>query len=96
MGLPLLVGVPCQLQLGERVNNQDTGVNAYFAYLLCPKLTPITEQPPPMTPIPIVEVPQGTGRYYMVVWVDDVGKGFVNEYRQAQIQKMRPWPIPIP
>lgn len=31
----------------------------------------------------VVEVPAGTGRWYYVVAVDDVGKGFDNEYRCA-------------
>ena len=35
----------------------------------------------------IVEVPAGTGRYYLVLWVDDVGRGFSNEYRLALLKQ---------
>jgi len=31
----------------------------------------------------VVEVPAGTGRYYGVHYVDDIGKGFPNEHRWA-------------
>lgn len=31
----------------------------------------------------LVEVPSGSKRFYTVVWVDDVGRGFTNEYRLA-------------
>jgi len=54
-----------------------------------------------------VEVPSGSGRWYAVLAVDDVGKGFPNEHRVAVIakayQQMNPtlfaglqWPTPIP
>lgn len=33
----------------------------------------------------LVEVPSGTGRWYVVNAVDDVAKGFPNEYRAASI-----------
>lgn len=51
----------------------------------------------------IVEVPAGTGRFYVSEVVDDVGRGFGNEYRLATILKVwmyfgatTPWPVPIP
>lgn len=43
-----------------------------------------------------IEIPLGTGRMYEVVYVDDVAKGFPNEYRMAAVRKITPWPIPIP
>jgi hypothetical protein len=46
-----------------------------------------------------VEVPSGSGRYYTVIFVDDVGKGFPNEYRMAFLVKSDvngDWPTPIP
>lgn len=47
-----------------------------------------------------VEVPGGSGRWYFVVCVDDVAKGFTNEYRLAILRKSfltgSEWPIPIP
>jgi hypothetical protein len=47
----------------------------------------------------LVEVPAGTGRFYRVQWVDDLGKGFDNEHRFAlllQTNTFSPWPIPMP
>jgi hypothetical protein len=42
-----------------------------------------------------VECPAGSGRYYIVYAVDDVGKGFPNEYRLAVIsQTVQPSPLP--
>ncbi len=49
-----------------------------------------------------VECPFGSGRWYVVLFVDDIGKGFPNEHRAAVIQKIGhpvtgdPWPTPIP
>lgn len=46
----------------------------------------------------VIEVPAGSSRIYIVVYVDDMGKGFPNEHRFAIIQKHPEfvWPIPIP
>ena len=54
----------------------------------------------------VVEVPSGSGRWYQVNLVDDVVKGFTNEYRIATIVKIGQnyggtapglfWPIPMP
>lgn len=44
----------------------------------------------------LVEVPSGSGRYYFVHYVDDVAKGFANEYRIAYLGKTGDWPTPIP
>jgi hypothetical protein len=55
----------------------------------------------------MVEVPQGSGRWYYVLAVDDIGKGFANEHRGAEIFKAYSqvdgtlwaglqWPTPIP
>ena len=50
----------------------------------------------------IVEVPAGTGRYYTVSHVEDVGKGFPNEHRMAWVEQDHsgasglPWPYPTP
>lgn len=43
-----------------------------------------------------VEVPAGSGRYYSVVCVDDIAKGFTNEHRYALLTKQAYWPAPIP
>lgn len=46
-----------------------------------------------------VEVPAGSGRFYVVYAVDDVGKGFSNEHRCAVLVQNTGrglWPIPMP
>jgi hypothetical protein len=48
-----------------------------------------------------VEVPAGTGRHYIVFFVDDVARGFANEYRRAELKQDLsatcglPWPQPL-
>jgi hypothetical protein len=55
----------------------------------------------------VVEVPLGSGRWYLIESVDDVGKGFPNEYRLCVLSKIcnfvdstvypgLVWPTPIP
>jgi hypothetical protein len=80
-----------------------------FMQLLCPKGTDIYPNDPG-APADLVEVPAGSGRYYQVAMVDDVGKGFANEYRIAWLLawtadsgafSVNPWgavvwPRPIP
>jgi len=55
-----------------------------------------------------VEAPAGSGRWYIVGFVDDIGKGFSNEHRIAYLWKVFDgvagagtypglmWPVPIP
>lgn len=48
----------------------------------------------------VVECPSGTGRFYTVSGVDDVAKGFPNEYRAATMwslnNRLGAWPFPYP
>jgi len=44
----------------------------------------------------VVEVPAGSGRVYHAVWVDDIGVGFANEHRFAELVGFSPWPTPFP
>ena len=53
----------------------------------------------------IVEVPAGSGRFYIVAFVEDIAKGFPNEHRFAVLQVSAntptpsgatPWPTPYP
>jgi hypothetical protein len=86
IGAPALV-VPCQLRV----------YRAYIdsSILLLPALTDIRDDQVGSF-ADLVEVPAGSGRFYQVLWVDDVAKGFANEYRGAHIYKTGIWPIPIP
>jgi hypothetical protein len=96
------------LQMGDKV--AGGAIQTGYMYLAVPKLTDIRDgikevNPPAAAPNDVVEVPAGSGRFYAVVWVDDVGKGFPNEYRNALIGVVRGvglvpqlplWPTPYP
>jgi len=107
-----LADVPCNLALGRRVQQLFVDpVQPLTApacpNLLLPPLTDVRDQDCNTTVSDFVEVPKGTGRWYIVLLVDDVGKGFPNEYRLAAIAKISAhidgaayaglfWPTPIP
>ena len=42
-----------------------------------------------------LEIPAGTFRLYQAVFVDDVAKGFSNEYRRATIVKLPGWSVGV-
>lgn len=55
----------------------------------------------------ILEIPSGTGRWYVVYVVEDIGKGFSNEHRAALVGQISAllvpsqypglaWPVPMP
>lgn len=45
----------------------------------------------------MVEVPAGSGRWYSVQIVDDIGKGYANEHRSASIFALPGgWTAPYP
>lgn len=90
----------CQLQwTGLDMNGSTMPVGFYSTavrQLWMPAFTDI--RPAQMAMFPdIVEVPAGSLRFYQVIDVDDIAKGFPNEFRMALIA-MIPfiWPIPIP
>ena len=74
-----------------------TGFDVFMMmYLLLPAGTDIRGGPQVDPAQDLVEVPAGSGRYYVVEYVDDVAKGFPNEHRFAVIFAANPWPEPIP
>lgn len=95
------------LAIGRRVNLPfEATITAAMPWLLLPALTDIRQQwnglPPDM-----VEVPAGSNRFYGVIGVDDIGKGFANEHRFAildpytsgalfTVQGAIPAPVPLP
>ena len=106
--------VPCNLAWGRRISakfsfSQPTesgnSLNASMTLLLNPG-TDIRSRP--LYPVAdIVEVPSGTGRWYIVFFVDDLGKGFDNEHRGAELAQLSDqmgggefdgsqWPTPMP
>jgi hypothetical protein len=97
-----LTNVPCQLTWGHRVQVSSTGgtstpgILTMSMSLLLAKLTDV-RGPQSYAGGDLVEVPAGTGRWYQVVAVDDVGRGFTNEYRCALIFALAgSWAAPYP
>lgn len=92
----------CQLRVPHSINFVAVNIfpiNEYIAaMLLLPANTDIRDDIPNSNIGDTVECPSGSGRYYEVFQVDDVGKGFLNEYRIAYIGKSSTiaWPVPIP
>jgi hypothetical protein len=86
-----------RVQVGSIGGTTSLGVPFYGMSLLVPALTDVRADPY-FTSADTVEVPAGSGRWYYVVFVDDIGKGFANEHRAAQlVQYLRPtWPVPTP
>lgn len=86
-----LFHVPCALVHGRRVNAQSTGGTGAQGYpvqgmsLLLSKGTDIRGPQQPGQVLDLVECPADTGRYYWVYFVDDIGKGYANEHREAGI-----------
>jgi hypothetical protein len=103
--------LPCNLAMGRRVQPYlsepfDAPNGQASPCLLVPKLSDIRDEFCG-SQSDIVEVPRGSGRWYSVGLVDDVGKGFDNEYRLCSLRKVSGsvypgnfpgllWPIPIP
>ncbi len=106
-----LTDVPCNLALGRRVQGgaQGAQVEGYFIpvpTLLVPPDTDIRDFSCAVQDS-LIEVPQGSGRYYGILVVDDIGKGFDNEHRFVSLYKACEstdpagfpglfWPSPIP
>jgi hypothetical protein len=63
-------------------------------FLLLPKGTDIRSQNAPAGR-DYAEVPAGSGRYYAVYMVDDVGKGYATEYRRAIVVMCAPFTFPL-
>lgn len=93
IGAPNIANLPCQLTQGERVVTSLTVGG--IGYLLVPKGTDVRDTHQ-VGGADTVECPAGTGRYYQIFYLDDVGKGFPNEYRQCVVNKVGGWPTPVP
>ena len=98
---PARVGFMGNLTPGRRVSTGidsgggDVGIDQMYRFLLVPALTDIrgsfstagADQ---------LEVPIGSGRFYLVQDVDDIGKGFPNEHRLAWLILSGLQPVPLP
>ena len=84
----------CQLAEWSRLNFHVTGATAaLFIQIRVPKLTDVRGLNS-STASDIAEVPSGSGRFYQIAYVDDVGKGFANEYRCAYATQLQ-MPTPL-
>jgi len=104
LGLGGTYGVPdlsqvCNLCPGKRDQVYLTGapatnaaftndVSREFRYALFPALTDVRATWNGLA-ADIVEIPSGSQRFYVVIDVEDVGKGFPNEHRMATLLYMR-------
>lgn len=85
-----LAGQSCQLTYGQRTQvasasgTPTQGTLVLVMNLLLPALTDV-RGPQDLASFDMVEVPAGSGRWYSVIGVDDIGKGFANEHRTASI-----------
>lgn len=102
LGGPDVVSI-CNLQFGKKIG----GMINLGMWILLPALTDVRGNwgwLPAMTDV--IELPAGSGRYYVVVDVDDVSKGFPTEYRVASVWASYyafpdpadgwAWPRPVP
>jgi len=95
---PRLANVACNLAWGRRVQTLTVGSGFVPMVLLLPAGTDVRFSRNATGP-DTIECPAGTGRYYTVLAVDDLGKGFPNEHRGAAIEAITTfglWPTPIP
>ena len=104
-------GLVCNLAIGRRVQQQyqvETGTVAGPAspLLLVPAGSDVRDDGN-ATGADLIECPAGSGRWYGVLIVDDMAKGFSNEYRLVGMTKACQandavawaglfWPTPIP
>lgn len=87
---PRIAAQQCGLAYGERVNVASTGGTANQGIPLQTMnllLPPLVDIRGPQDPggLDMVECPAGSGRWYAVYFVDDIGKGYANEHRSASL-----------
>lgn len=87
---PRIAGQPCALVYGRRVNTASSGgtsspgIPVQTIDLLLPFRTDV-RGPQDTISFDMAEVPAGTGRWYAVTFVDDIGRGYPNEHRTATL-----------
>lgn len=99
----LVVQANLQFAHKSKVDIADNPGLTSLMYLLVPAGTDIRGRWQPTFQADAVEIPAGSRRFYAVIFVDDVAKGFGNEYRIAgmvQIDDLTAlgltFPIPLP
>ena len=112
LGKVFRLATPGNLAVSKRTMRQSEdipapGVDQYspVPILLVPALTDLrwTLHSPSYD---VLEIPSGSGRWYAVQCVEDIGKGFPNEHRYAEVTQIDQrrstafagcvWPIPMP
>jgi hypothetical protein len=93
----------CNLAFGRRVNVLSTGgttvpgLLVIGVSLLLPPLTDVRGQQDAAVQPDYVQCPAGSGRWYQVQVVEDIGKGFANEHRSAALYIVAgSWTSPYP
>lgn len=104
--LPCNLGQGRRIVLSESVAAPQLEGSFNVSQLLCPKSSDVRDFSTSVTP-DVIECPSGSGRWYGVLGVDDMGKGFPNEHRFVLMSKIFEeldpaaylglfWPAPIP
>ena len=104
-------GVPCNLAIGRRMQLWSDGYQTNTSggaspCLLVPAGTDVRDNGN-ASGYDVIDCPAGSGRYYAVISVDDMSKGFPTEYRLVAMAKAVRfndptefaglfWPTPIP
>lgn len=91
---PVRVTVSCNMSPGSRIAWEVTTFNPHVTYLLMPKLTDVRDAIQVVDP-DVIECPAGSGLWWSVMTVQDVAKGFPNEYRRVVCYNVI-CPIPRP
>lgn len=100
-GTPRIIDQEAQLR-APAANNvmfvSSVGASSAMILLLPPGVDIRDQFNTPINSSDYVEAPAFTGRFYRVIFVDDIAKGFPNEHRYAVLQKVLgvPWPTPTP
>jgi hypothetical protein len=95
--LPDLV-IPAQLRgyqpIAVAYNAEIVQIGSVVLYVAAG--TDLRDGPSSFGSTDLIEAPAGTGRFYKVIDVDDIARGFTNEHRYAVLYKFGSWPTPIP
>lgn len=102
IGAIRLPNQPCALVYGKRSANSSSGgttlpgIPVETINVLFPKGTDV-RGPQDTVSFDMIECPAGTGRWYMCVFLDDIGKGYLNEHRTASVFALQgSWLAPYP
>lgn len=86
----------CNISCGERTNIAMVDMaTTFFVEILLPKLTDVRGVNT-SAGSDTIEAPSDTGRYYLVLFVEDVAKSYDNEYRLVISSQVAPRPVPTP